>query len=81
MQAARAAKTEAAYKSAEATFDRAVQLDLKSGLALAHRGLAKFERSGWFARQGKFTNPARKAHEFIRGDIRVTPAKREGFSL
>ena len=54
LQAARTANTEEAYKAAEATFDRAVQLDAKDPIARLYLGLTRMELSGWFARKGSF---------------------------
>lgn len=54
LQAARAANTEEAYRVAEATFDRAVQLDPKDPIARLYLGLTRMELSGWFARKGSF---------------------------
>jgi tetratricopeptide (TPR) repeat protein len=54
LQAARVANTEAAYRAAEATFDRAVQLDAKDPIARLSLGLTRMELSGWFARKGDF---------------------------
>lgn len=54
LQAARAANTEEAYRVAESTFDRAVQLDAKDPIARLYLGLTRMELSGWFARKGSF---------------------------
>lgn len=54
LQAARAANTEEAYRVAESTFDRAVQLDAKDPMARLYLGLARMEHSGWLARKGSF---------------------------
>lgn len=54
LQAARTANTEEAYRAAEATFDRAVQLDAKDPTARLYLGLARMELSGWLARKGSF---------------------------
>jgi tetratricopeptide (TPR) repeat protein len=52
--AARTANTEDAYRLAETSFDRAVQLDPKAAMARVYLGLARMELSGWIARQGRF---------------------------
>jgi tetratricopeptide (TPR) repeat protein len=52
---AQAKNTAEAYQKAEDLFNQAVQLDPKSGLALAYRGLAKFGRAGIVAQAGDFT--------------------------
>lgn len=54
LQAARIANTEEAYRAAEATFDRAVQLDAKYPVARLYLGLTRMELSGWLARKGSF---------------------------
>jgi tetratricopeptide (TPR) repeat protein len=54
LQAARSANTEESYRAAEATFDRAVQLDAKDPIARSYLGLTRMELSGWFARKGSF---------------------------
>lgn len=54
LAAARTAKTEEAYRLAETTFDRAVQIDPKSAIARAYLGLARMEFAGWIAGQGRF---------------------------
>lgn len=54
LQAARIANTEEAYRAAEATFDRAVQLEAKDPIARLFLGLTRMELSGWFARKGSF---------------------------
>lgn len=54
LQAARTANTEEGYRLAEATFDRAMQLDAQSALARLYRGLTRLELSGWIAGQGRF---------------------------
>jgi tetratricopeptide (TPR) repeat protein len=48
------AKTEEAYQTAEATFDRAVHLNPKDGLALAYRALAQMSHAGLLAKLGQF---------------------------
>jgi tetratricopeptide (TPR) repeat protein len=54
LQAARIANTEEAYRAAESTFDRAVQLDANDPIARLWLGLVRMELSGWFARKGDF---------------------------
>ena len=54
LAAARTANTEEAYRLAETTLDRAVQLDPKDPIARVYLGLARMELSGWIARQGRF---------------------------
>ena len=54
LAAARTINTEEAYRLAEITFDRAVQLDPKDAMARVYLGLARMELSGWIARQGRF---------------------------
>ena len=54
LAAARTANTEEAYRLAETTFDRAVQLDPKDAMARVYLGLARMELSGFIARQGRF---------------------------
>src|ERR1700674_909092 len=54
LQAARTTNTEEAYRAAESTFDRAVQLDARDPLARLYLGLTRMELSGWFARKGSF---------------------------
>jgi tetratricopeptide (TPR) repeat protein len=54
LQAARTANTEAAYRTAEATFGRAVELDAKDPIVRMYLGLTRMELSGWFARKGDF---------------------------
>lgn len=54
LQAARTANTEDAYKVAESTFARAVELDAKDPIARLYLGLARMELSGWLARKGSF---------------------------
>ena len=54
LQAARTANTEEAYRAAESTFERAVQLDARDAIARLYLGLVRMELSGWFARKGSF---------------------------
>ena len=68
LQVARTSKTEAGYRQAETTFDRAVQLGAKSATARLYRGLARLELSGWLASQGQF-GPSGDALNGASGDL------------
>jgi tetratricopeptide (TPR) repeat protein len=76
-----AADTDEAYQTAEATFDRAVQLDPKSGVALVYRGEARMERSGWLARQGRLDETSKVMADATADLDRAVQIAPEDFSV
>lgn len=78
---AHAANTDDAYRAAEATFDRAVQVDPKSGVALAYRGEARMERSGWLAHQGRLDETSKVMADAMADFDRAVETAPEDFQV
>jgi tetratricopeptide (TPR) repeat protein len=65
LQEARKAGTDEGYQKAEATFTEGLQLDPNNTEALTYRGLARLERSGLLAKQGRFEDSGTLTNEAV----------------